>query len=537
MVTIPKNSHDGAAGEIFDVKTSVYHGLVSMRTQAQTLTSTSSSSVDNPYGDGRGVTVRTRSMLTKIRNRKGSWWLEPLIYFFLFGFITTLCLNFIHLHRLTFSGESNNFHNMQRRELSRPEPIDSVQDVTQEVSACLIVMDDNHFLIEWLAYHYHNANLRHLIITPDPNSRTSPSKVLDRWRDRITIEEWNETRFLSSDFEKEVHKSSYGNEKLEVLKNHRHRQQYFNLECMKELKRQNYGWTILIDSDEFLLPNENIAKNQNKTTTPSVSDVLGAINIPSGFDKIYSPCIPINRRQFSSGESSNKEIQAMVAPGFDGKDFQTMRWRKFGSKPLYNLTTWGKKCVSMRRIPNKVMIDLNRLTLEEFDGVGNPHRPLDICPENVYSHFEQTPFVLNHYMGTYKQWFYRSNDKRGVGFRTAKYEDMNERFGEKESDIIRPWLADFVAAVGSVEASRLLKDVGRLEPLPDDGKAKKNDFVKDVAKYKVGDVVEVNSGGGGVWYQAQIYSAYSNNHYSVFFDACTEEIATFDERMRPIKPE
>lgn len=146
MVTIPKNSHDGAAGEIFDVKTSVYHGLVSMRTQAQTLTSTSSSSVDNPYGDGRGVTVRTRSMLTKIRNQKGSWWLEPLIYFFLFGFTTTLSLNFIHLHRLTFSGESNNFHNVQH-ELSRLEPIDSVQDETQEVSACLIVMDDNHFLI------------------------------------------------------------------------------------------------------------------------------------------------------------------------------------------------------------------------------------------------------------------------------------------------------------------------------------------------------------------------------------------------------
>src|SRR3569832_1678776 len=32
----------------------------------------------------------------------------------------------------------------------------SKQEDTQEyMSACLLVMDDNHWLIEWLAYHYH----------------------------------------------------------------------------------------------------------------------------------------------------------------------------------------------------------------------------------------------------------------------------------------------------------------------------------------------------------------------------------------------
>lgn len=71
--------------------------------------------------------------------------------------------------------------------------------------------------------------------------------------------------------------------------------------------------------------------------------------------------------------------------------------------------------------------------------------------------------------------------------------------------------------------------------MPDDGKAKNDDFVKDVvAKYKVGDVVEVNYAGNGDWEEAEIYSAYSNSYYSVVFDDCTQEIATFDERMRPI---
>lgn len=67
-----------------------------------------------------------------------------------------------------------------------------------EVSACMLIMDGNHFLIEWLAYHYHSANLRHLIIHSDKNSATSPSEVLDRWRDRITIQEWTETDFLNA---------------------------------------------------------------------------------------------------------------------------------------------------------------------------------------------------------------------------------------------------------------------------------------------------------------------------------------------------
>ena len=69
--------------------------------------------------------------------------------------------------------------------------------------------------------------------------------------------------------------------------------------------------------------------------------------------------------------------------------------------------------------------------------------------------------------------------------------------------------------------------------MPDDGKAKNDDFVKDVvAKYKVGDV---NYAGNGDWEEAEIYSAYSNSYYSVVFDDCTQEIATFDERMRPHK--
>ena len=44
-----------------------------------------------------------------------------------------------------------------------------------DVGACLITMDDNHWLIEWLAYHYHALNLRRHVFVRDPLSMTSPN--------------------------------------------------------------------------------------------------------------------------------------------------------------------------------------------------------------------------------------------------------------------------------------------------------------------------------------------------------------------------
>lgn len=128
----------------------------------------------------------------------------------------------------------------------------------------------------------------------------------------------------------------------------------------------------------------------------------------------------------------------------------------------------------------------------------------------------------------------RSIETTGVGFRGAKYDDMNERFGMKESDAIRPWLTDFVALIGNDEASRLLEGVGKLEPLP--GSGSKANIKRDNSNntYEVGDLVAVNFAGEGKWFEGEIYSSYSNNFYSVFFDDCSQEIATFAERILPI---
>ena len=278
-----------------------------------------------------------------------------------------------------------------------------------EVGACILIMDGNHYLIEWLAYHYHAANLRHLIIHSDKNSATSPSEVLNRWRDRITIQEWNETDFLDESKYKDLGGS---------YEMHLERQQIFYLECMKDLQRQGRDWALLADPDEYLMIEE--PNNASSNSTPTLLKSFQSFQIPFGLNITYNPCIPIRRRQFTMDESKNEIVQSMTPPGFDGRSFQTLRWRKLYFEDKHYTTKSGETCLvteKFNRIPNKVIVDLHRLNPKELSNLfarATVHRPLEICP-NAY--FEKTPFVLNHYSGTKEQWLSRSNDGRGKNHR------------------------------------------------------------------------------------------------------------------------
>jgi hypothetical protein len=126
----------------------------------------------------------------------------------------------------------------------------------------------------------------------------------------------------------------------------------------------------------------------------------------------------------------------------------------------------------------------------------------------------------------------------GIGYRRARYEDYNQRIGAVEKDSpIRFWLNDFVTKVGNAEAKRLLDNVGRLEPLPGIKLTETAEMSSEHNQsiYKIGDVLNVNYAGAGNWDPGEIYAIYSDNFYSVFFEDCTQEIATFAERMKPLK--
>jgi hypothetical protein len=145
-----------------------------------------------------------------------------------------------------------------------------------EFSACALVMDDSHFLIEWLAYHYHVVNLRTLILVRDPRSQTSPSLVLDRWRELIHIEEWDDSDFMTpAEFQDaQVQVLGYFSDVQSntQLMYHRARQRIFYYKCMQRLKDQDKTWLLLTDTDEFVSINYKTAAHWNisSTLTPPI---------------------------------------------------------------------------------------------------------------------------------------------------------------------------------------------------------------------------------------------------------------------------
>ena len=186
---------------------------------------------------------------------------------------------------------------------------DDVSDEEDGFAACLIIMDDNHYLIEWLAYHYTVLPLKRLIVAIDPRSKTSPKAIFDRYRSRglIDITEWyNETYYFPLQDETNRLSTKYlPNEPVEYEKEmHYSRQRYFYGKCMETLieeykerehnnKKSNIErqdtqqdgstssskttaemtnqkskqlnpkpkpplWTMFIDTDEYILYNQNV---------------------------------------------------------------------------------------------------------------------------------------------------------------------------------------------------------------------------------------------------------------------------------------
>jgi len=411
-------------------------------------------------------------------------------------------------------------------------------------SACLLVSDDNHLLIEWIAYHYHVINLRHLIITVDPNSQTSPQKIVNRWVDKMTIDLWNDTTI------------GIKPQKTGSLALHRRRQKQFNTKCLRHLKSLNKGWVLISDTDEYITINPKLRDptspgHKYVDWSPSLSiDQPGSLMIflqnlilPTEKLNVNTPCIPIYRRQYSALESPPTKINSHTHPhlNLNSTNFATLRWRKYGTKPdEFQLNSTKKLCSKNRNAgPAKAIIDLSRLRPRDLlheTNKGNPHRPLEsICTKNTELVSESyAVLIIHHYLGTKEQWMYREGDSRGSAYRLSRYGLMEEPKGVEESDAVRLWLKGFVEDVGVGEAERLLDGVGKLEPLPRNGES--NLTVRDDPgtsggdKYKVGEVVQVTRMGN--WYWGEVRKAIGNYYDVVILNNCDEMFGTSVDKLR-----
>jgi hypothetical protein len=372
-------------------------------------------------------------------------------------------------------------------------------------AACLLVMDDNHFLVEWLAYHYHTILLRRLVVALDPRSKTSPAKIFDRWKNsplNITVW-WNDSDYVSNASEWEQAESwvaqRFAQDKPSVdLIRHRARQRLFYYHCMREHKRNGMEYTLLTDVDEFITINYESMRNLRPTDAPwpiaQAGSVLQLLQHEREFhptDNITSlPCVQIPRLRFGAVETnlhsdpSLLRISDTSMNSWDVSRLATLRWRMHADVGNYPLN----------RI-SKVVVDLSRVEWQYLMPVASIHRPIEhYCKKRkLHIRAPEQLFVVHHYLGTWEQFSYRE-DSRAGNERSRKVSSfiicetsamssfvalsdsvlhprhssqMYDRAASVNASVrneIIPWLEGFVTDVGSTRAKYLLKDAGVVHP-------------------------------------------------------------------------
>jgi hypothetical protein len=319
------------------------------------------------------------------------------------------------------------------------------QNIYNETSACLLIMDDNHFLIEWIAYHYHVIHLRHIIIAIDPRSQTSSYEIIQRWKNYINITVWyNYKDYITNttiihDAEERV-KIVLQNAKVKYnydLIQHRARQRLFYSQCMIEHLQQNRGYTLFIDTDEFISINYPTLINlrpyyqQHSIHLPTIDEpgsVLQLMNYEQQYfplnvdnanstsgvaiNSTLSPCIQIPRLRYGTMELPDLQKQAKHSIQHDVvknvSHYATLRWQIHANMNNYN----------MNRI-SKTIIDLNRISYNEiytnFPIVESIHKPIpNYCTRRkLHIRTNEQIFVIHHYIGTYEQYMFRNDSRIG----------------------------------------------------------------------------------------------------------------------------
>ncbi|KAL7575540.1 hypothetical protein ACA910_020117 [Epithemia clementina (nom. ined.)] len=375
--------------------------------------------------------------------------------------------------------------------VENPIPNPPAADGNQTFSACLLVMDDNHRLVEWLAYHYHVLPLRYMIVAVDPRSKTSPTYLFNRWRKKgMVIIEWSDKDFWKRRKTKTTTMSEFDLKPIpedadfQIKRDrHRGRQKYFYRSCMSALKEANRTWVTLHDTDEFLVYNhaggdsfeawedkmqERHARSDHASEirvrpahTPPTTAEPGAMiqyirqEQAAGLAYYQSPCIGIPRLQFGAEESATLERSKNVPFGFDPTVLDTLRWRKHALRNDFVKNALGK-----------VMMDVSRINIAKAPYFQSLHRPIKTICSAPWHNEWNSGFRINHYLGSWESYSFRTHDARKGGERSwEQWEYKAYTNGDQTDDNIRPWLSGFVHAHGSDEARKMLDGAG----LPESG--------------------------------------------------------------------
>lgn len=317
-----------------------------------------------------------------------------------------------------------------------------VTEKSQEgMAACLHIKDDNHFLVEWLAYHYHYLPLRRLVVSIDPHSETSPMAILDRYHSRGMI---NVTAKVVVDKE-------FTHRNLSAYERHRWRQKEGISKCLKVLKREKkWTWVAVIDTDEYIVPNLQVDEKHgypgtNKTVIRVLDKNTGHVEWKNN---TKSACFPMSRRGVGIRDDT-PEVSRRVGVGFNRTMFVTLRygWVQIPSKG-----------------PPKALIDLSRAEWDDLrTGNIDVHRITKTCDRRMgmYIKQEQSPYVVYHYAGSLEQYMFRNDPRASRNQNKFFVKNYSKTWYDSTPQF---WLQGFLDGVGPELAKVLLEDVGEVNP-------------------------------------------------------------------------
>ncbi|GKY94333.1 hypothetical protein MPSEU_000399200 [Mayamaea pseudoterrestris] len=347
---------------------------------------------------------------------------------------------------------------------------------SSSIAACMLMKDDNHWLIEWLAFHYHVLPLRDLILVRDPHSQTSPEPVLQKWRSRMNITEWDGDKVVP-DFKWQQYRSG----KIDDTRLHRARQQFFYADCLRHFQEQGKQWILLTDTDEFIQPNFYALPSEGRVPLEESGSVLRTLHLQTRLrrqqDRPVPKCLHIPRIQMASHQTIHASND--ILPSLNTSHMLTTSWLHHNGHEII-------------QVPGANLDGKNILNVASMGHREIPSRAHSVhmvvpkyCPAtngNRLEH-EDSWLVVYHYPGTYEQYTYRADPRDALAHRPKRW-DLWREMGEPNATSIRDesmgmWLPGFVKSVGEQEAERLLEHVGVLEELPEKKDAESEAAVKE----------------------------------------------------------
>lgn len=399
------------------------------------------------------------------------------------------------------------------------------------MAACLFIMDDTLRLMEWIAYHYTVLPLGDLIVAIDPHSHKQDRvlEILDSWRPYIRIEAYTNDTWLTlkpdEGWGRQVFgpKGNYRNWFTDTTgdtyraQSHKRRQNFFFSSCLQNLYTQGIrSWTILIDSDEFLLFNYRHPSQENASRYDAVTKIITSQHLDKARDRIVpirdklptwneeitvadflhdytsslsNSTVDTNEEDETPKTIGQRKLEAMKAHALETAGviprrpkclrFPHLRFSSYESNPALVsanmpahvdpttlITLRQRKVGPMDSLFSKAMLDLSQAKSAEwfnFKGVVNVHTPSRrMCGRTTKIQFSgsgtdyiSSLFRIHHYRsGTIETYLERSGDYRGSSI-WRFYAERN-LVPVSENDDIRGWIHWFIKKMGESRARQLL---------------------------------------------------------------------------------